>query len=207
MRALRYLINRLISLRLKGWLVALAPAVLLAWLMTGDLDVSNPDQSSSQVQLPSGEQYEGFGRDIHSRVYNDSGELEYTIGAEAQRLYTDEVTELDYPMIRMFQQGQERWNISAVSGRIRASSGGDIQELELRDSVQVRHQMGADDAIQVQTAWLIVEPQAERLYTDAQVLINGNRIEQRSMGLRANFSLDSLEFLSDVEGRFTDISP
>ncbi|HBX38463.1 MAG TPA: hypothetical protein DEG76_14760 [Pseudohongiella sp.] len=67
--------------------------------------------------------------------------------------------------------------------------------------------MGADDAIQVQTAWLIVEPQAERLYTDAQVLINGNRIEQRSVGLRANFSLDSLEFLSDVEGRFTDISP
>lgn len=186
----------------KGWLLALAPAVIVAWLMTDRLGAPAPDAPDELLLIPVGERYEGFGRGIRSAIYGEDGLLAYSLSAEAQRLYPDQLTELDAPLIRMYEENQERWNISAISGRIQASSGGDIRQIDLNEAVQVRHQLTEDDTVNLTTDWLIVQPEQSRLYTDAVVNVSGLRIEQTAVGLTADFSLDSLEFLSDVQGRF-----
>tara|TARA_R110002072_G_scaffold11196_2_gene50898 strand:- start:56646 stop:57269 length:624 start_codon:yes stop_codon:yes gene_type:complete len=186
----------------KGWLLALAPAVIVAWLMTDRLGAPAPDVPDERLLIPAGERYEGFGRGIRSAIYGEDGLLAYSLSAEAQRLYPDQLTELDAPLIRMYEENQERWNISAISGRIQASSGGDIRQIDLNEAVQVRHQLTEDDSVNLTTDWLIVQPEQSRLYTDAVVNVSGLRIEQTAVGLTADFSLDSLEFLSDVQGRF-----
>lgn len=186
----------------KGWLLALAPAVIVAWLMTDRLGAPAPDTPDAQLLIPVGERYEGFGREIRSAIYGEDGLLAYSLSAEAQRLYPDQLTELDAPLIRMYEDNQERWNISAVSGRIQASSGGDIRQIDLNEAVQVRHRLTENDTVNLTTDWLIIQPEQNRLFTDADVNVRGLRIEQSAAGMTADFSLDSLEFLSDVQGRF-----
>jgi LPS export ABC transporter protein LptC len=198
--------SRVSALPARGWLLTLVPAIIIAWLMTGQLDNPSEQAQPSLTQLPPGARYEGFGTGIRSRVFDQTGNLLYTIQAEAQRLFPAQLTELDQPVVRMYEEDQQRWHISAVSGRIRASSGGDVQRMDLTDNVRIVHTPDLRESVQLDTEWLIIEPAARRLHTDAAVHVSGDRIEQRALGLKADFSLSSLEFVSNVEGRLNRIT-
>jgi LPS export ABC transporter protein LptC len=198
--------NRVSTLPARGWLLTLVPAIVIAWLITGRMDNAAVQSQSGPTQLPAGARYEGFGTGIRSRVFDESGNLLYTIGAAAQRLFPEQLTELDQPVVQMYVEDQQRWHISAVSGRIRASSGGDVQQLELSESVRIVHTPELRESVQLDTTWLTIEPDARRLFTDTALRVSGERIEQNAVGLRADFSLNSLEFVSNVEGRLTRIT-
>lgn len=199
--------TKLSSIRLRNWLLALAPAVIIAWVITGRLGVSTPDQPDTPLTIAGQTPYEAFGRGIRSSIYDTDGALTYVISAESQRMYPNQVSELDVPIIRMFETNQERWNISALSGRIRATSGGSIQQLELERGVQIRHELSGTDSVRLTTDWIVVDADSQRLHTDAAVNVSGSSITQQAVGMRADLSSDSLEFLSNVNGRFSNFSP
>lgn len=185
----------------RTWFLALVPAVAIAWLLTERLGVS-PEQPGSDSILPPEASYEAFGRGIRSVIYDEEGFIAYTLTAREQLTFPGQITELDTPLMQMFEANAERWNISAASGRIQASAGGDIQQLDLNDAVQLLHQPSPGQRIQLTTAWLVIEPPSQTMYTDARVRISGIGVEHTAQGLRADMGLSTLSFMSDIQGRY-----
>lgn len=183
------------------WLLALIPAILIAWLLTGRTGVSPLEEAAVSVLDPESA-YEGFGRGIRSVIYDDNGLMAYTLSASQQRLFPGQVTELTEPVMQMFDGSQERWNISAASGRIRATSGGDILELNLTDAVQILHRSEDNSNVRLTSSRLTVEPPTQTMFTEARVRVTGNGLEQTSQGMHADLSVDTITFLSDIQGRY-----
>lgn len=189
---------------LKVWLLALGPAVLIFWLLTRNAELG-PQSTDSNQSLPgSVAAYESFGDGISTRIYDQNGFLHYTLTADSQQSYANGITELDLPVITIFEQGLERWNISAVSGRIQpGASSQSIEQLDLDNAVQIRHELGAEDNIQLNTEWLVVRPEDRQLHTQADVQVQGNGIFQRATGMTANYAANQLDFLANVEGQIS----
>jgi LPS export ABC transporter protein LptC len=104
--------------------------------------------------------------------------------------------------MQMFDGRSELWNISAASGRIRTSTGGDILQLDLEDSVEVVHQPSADAEIRLTTSWLSIEPPTRTLYTTAPVQVNGSGIDLTAVGMFADLNVNLLNFNSSIQGRY-----
>ncbi|MEX0740175.1 MAG: LPS export ABC transporter periplasmic protein LptC [Pseudohongiella sp.] len=183
------------------WLLALIPAILIAWLLTERTGVSPIEDNEIDVLSPEAS-FDGFGRGIRSVIYDENGLMAYTLSASEQRLFPGQVTELTEPVMQMFEGSRERWNISAASGRIRATSGGDILELNLTDAVQILHRSEENSNVRLTSDRLTVEPPTQTMFTDARVTVTGNGLEQTSQGMRADLSADTITFLSDIQGRY-----
>jgi len=186
----------------KRWFLALGPAVLIMWLLSDSSDVSMPEQEDISELLPGQAVYEGFGRSIRSMVYDKNGYLAYTLNAAVQRQYPNQITDLELPHMQMFDGRSELWNISAASGRIRTSAGGDILQLDLEDAVEVVHQPSADAEIRLTTQWLSIDPPTRTLHTTAQVEVSGNGINQTAVGMFADLNLNQVNFNSSIQGRY-----
>jgi LPS export ABC transporter protein LptC len=183
------------------WLLALIPAIVIAWLLTARTGVAPVEDTIVSVVNPETD-YDGFGRGIRSVIYDETGLMAYTLSASEQRLFSGQVTELTEPVMQMFEGNLERWNISAASGRIRATSGGDIVELNLTDAVQILRRSEDNNNIRLTTDRLTVEPPTQTMFTDARVRVTGNGLEQTSRGMHADLSVDTITFLSDIQGRY-----
>ena len=186
----------------RRWFFALGPAALTIWLLIGQEETVTPATDSINQQLPLAAQYEGFGRGISSVIYAENGLQAYTLNASEQRQFPNQLTELDQPHLQMYDGLSERWNISAASGRIRASSGGEILQLDLQDDVQITHLVSRNSEIRLQTDWLNIEPPSQTLFTSALVHVVGSGIEQTSAGMSADLSANQLNFNSNIQGRY-----
>jgi LPS export ABC transporter protein LptC len=172
------------------------------WLLSGNDDISAPESEQSSPLLPGQEQYEGFGRGISSKIYDETGLLAYTLNATVQRQYPNQLTELDLPHIQMFDGRSELWNISAASGRIRTSSGGEILQLDLEQAVEVLHQPSTDSLIRLTTERITIEPPTQTLFTSAPVQVAGNGIDLTADGMFADLAINLLNFNSNIQGRY-----
>ena len=186
----------------RRWILALGPAALTIWLLTGSEESVSPEPDSTTGQLPLQAQYEGFGRGISSVIYAEDGMQAYTLNASEQRQFPDQLTELDLPQLQMFDGLSERWNISAASGRIQASSGGDILLLDLEDKVEVLHKPSADNLIRLTTRSMTIDPPTQTLFTSAPVVVVGNGINLTANGMFADLTSNLLNFNSDIQGRY-----
>jgi LPS export ABC transporter protein LptC len=193
-----------VQVRVPGrrWMLALGPAALTIWLLTGSEESVSPEPDSTTGQLPLQAQYEGFGRGISSVIFAEDGMQAYTLNASEQRQFPDQLTELDLPQLQMFDGLSERWNISAASGRIRTSMGGDILLLDLEDNVEVLHQPSVDNLIRLTTESITLEPPTRTLYTSAPVEVVGNGIHLIANGMFADLTTNLLNFNSDIQGRY-----
>ncbi|MDD9896583.1 MAG: LPS export ABC transporter periplasmic protein LptC, partial [Gammaproteobacteria bacterium] len=88
-------------------------------------DSVSQDEASPLITLD----YNAFSEGINTVLYDSNGVINYTLRAESQTNFNDDHTELERPFIRLFQDGESRWNIAANSGRISA----DLTEDELED--------------------------------------------------------------------------
>lgn len=186
----------------RRWFLALGPAALTIWLLTGQEENIISETASPVQQLPVQEQYEGFGRGISSVIYAKNGLQAYTLNASEQRQFPNQLTELDQPQLQMFDGLSERWNISAASGKIRASTGGDILLLDLEDNVEVLHQPSADNLIRLTTSSMTIEPPTQTLFTSSPVEVVGNGIHLTANGMFADLTSNLLNFNSEIQGRY-----
>lgn len=186
----------------RRWFFALVPAALTIWLLIGQDTGVTPASDNQTRQLPLQSQYEGFGRGISSVIYAEDGLQAYTLNASEQRQFPNQLTELDLPQLQMFDGLSERWNISATSGRIRASSSGDILLLDLEENVEVLHQPSVNNLIRLTTQSLTIEPPTQTLFTSAPVEVVSNGINLTANGLFADLTSNLLNFNSDIQGRY-----
>ena len=140
---------------------AIAIAIFIA-ISTYDNASQNSAVSANLKALD----YNAYAERINTVLYNSNGVINYTLRAESQIHFIDDHTELEKPFIRLFQQGESRWNIIANSGRILADLSEDDLEnrmIELIGDVEVFSLDEFGNRIVMSTDFLEVDPQNETL--------------------------------------------
>jgi lipopolysaccharide export system protein LptC len=149
--------------------------------------------------------YNAYSEGINTVLYNPAGDINYTLRAESQTHYNDDHTELEKPFIRLFQEGQSRWNIVANSGRISADLTEDEIEnrtIELSGNVEVFSLDEFGNRTVMSTEFLELDPQNETLETDQAVTLVTSTLQQSSIGMFANLKIDEIVFHRDIRGYY-----
>ena len=162
---------------------------------------TNPDSPSATVNLD----FNAYSEGINTILYDVDGKINYTLQAQRQVHYNDDTTELQNPFIRLFQDGDSRWNIVADSGKISSSktaSNTRVDRIELLGDVQVYSLDDFGNRTLISTEFLTLNPESEILETDLAVSVVTKALEQSSIGMLANLKTDEITFLREIKGRY-----
>ena len=57
--------------------------------------------------------FSAYSEGLNTILYDSQGNINYTLQAKRQVHYNNDSTELEKPFIRLYQDGDSRWNIAA----------------------------------------------------------------------------------------------
>ena len=154
---------------------------------------------------------EAYSEGINSILYDQSGEISYTLRADSQVHYKDGNTRVERPLIRLFQDEVPRWNIVANQGEVVASITNSSLELEkknlkLSGNVEL---LGLDkfgNRVFITTELLEIDPVSETLRTDHPVEYESTNIKHSSIGMFANLQDEEIIFDKNVRGFYEKIT-
>ncbi len=160
---------------------------------------SSATQDSNKAALD----FNAYSVGINTVIYDVNGEINYTIQADRQVQYNDDSTELDKPFVRLFQNGESRWNLLADTGVISSESMANSKEMrsiELSGNVEVYSLDDFGNRTVMTTQKLMLNPQLETLMTDQPVRVETSSIRQSAVGMDADLNSDEIVFHRDVRG-------
>jgi len=160
---------------------------------------SSATQDSNKAALD----FNAYSVGINTVIYDVNGEINYTIQADRQVQYNDDSTELDKPFVRLFQNGESRWNLLADTGVISPESMANSKEMrsiELSGNVEVYSLDDFGNRTVMTTQKLMLNPQLETLMTDQPVRVETSSIRQSAVGMDADLNSDEIVFHRDVRG-------
>ncbi|HAG71925.1 MAG TPA: LPS export ABC transporter periplasmic protein LptC [Gammaproteobacteria bacterium] len=160
---------------------------------------SSATQDSNKAALD----FNAYSVGINTVIYDVNGEINYTIQADRQVQYNDDSTELDKPFVRLFQNGESRWNLLANTGVISPESMANSKEMrsiELSGNVEVYSLDDFGNRTVMTTQKLMLNPQLETLMTDQPVRVETSSIRQSAVGMDADLNSDEIVFHRDVRG-------
>ena len=178
----------------------IAIAIFIA-ISTYDNASQNPEVSANLKVLD----YNAYSEKINTVLYDSNGVINYTLRAESQTHFIDDSTELEKPFIRLFQEGESRWNIVANSGRILADLNEDNLEnrmIELTGDVEVFSLDEFGNRTIMSTDFLEIDPQNETLQTNRPVTLVTSNLQQSSIGMFADLKIDEFVFHRDIRGHY-----
>ncbi len=183
----------------------IVPGIIAVTLFVGinsfDTLGNDPDTEEQGPSL----NFNAYSEGINTILYDAEGNIDYTLQAQRQVHYNDDTTELEQPFIRLFQDGDSRWNIVAKSGRISSAETGTdtaADKIELRGDVQVYSLDDLGNRTLMSTEFLTLNPESEILETDQAVSVVTESLEQSSIGMIANLRLEEIIFLTAIKGRY-----
>ena len=186
-------------------MILLIPGVIAIGIFiaisTYDNASQNPEVSSNLKVLD----YNVYSEKINTVLYDSNGVINYTLRAESQTHFIDDSTELEKPFIRLFQEGESRWNIVANSGRILADLNEDNLEnrmIELTGDVEVFSLDEFGNRTIMSTDFLEIDPQNETLQTNRPVTLVTSNLQQSSIGMFADLKIDEFVFHRDIRGHY-----
>lgn len=193
---------RRISIFLTAGVIAIAIYVGVSSIQI--LSEPDPDETTL-MQL----NYDAYAVGINTVLYDASGNINYTLQAERQVHFDDDSMELDKPYIRLFENGNSRWNIVANSGWVtpllnyQAGVGtATIQTIELSGAIEVYSLDEMGNRMQMLTDSLTVNPHDKTIETDQPVTVVSNSFEISSTGMHADLNQDSLVLKREVQGTY-----
>jgi len=160
---------------------------------------SSATQDSNKAALD----FNAYSVGINTVIYDVNGEINYTIQADRQVQYNDDSTELDKPFVRLFQNGESRWNLLADTGVISPESmakSKEMRSIELSGNVEVYSLDDFGNRTVMTTQKLMLNPQLETLMTDQPVRVETSSIRQSAVGMDADLNSDEIVFHRDVRG-------
>lgn len=160
---------------------------------------SSTTQDSNKAALD----FNAYSVGINTVIYDVNGEINYTIQADRQVQYNDDSTELDKPFVRLFQNGESRWNLLADTGVISPESmvnSKEMRSIELSGNVEVYSLDDFGNRTVMTTQKLMLNPQLETLMTDQPVRVETSSIRQSAVGMDADLNSDEIVFHRDVRG-------
>lgn len=160
---------------------------------------SSTEESGSAKALD----FNAYSVGINTVIYDVNGEINYTLQANRQVQYNDDSTEFDKPFVRLFQEGESRWNLVADTGVISSASmpgDKDMRTIELSGNVEVYSLDGFGNRTVMTTQKLMLNPQSETLKTDQPVVVETSSIRQSAVGMDADLNSDEITFHRDIRG-------
>ena len=152
--------------------------------------------------------FNGYSEGITTTVFNSLGEINYTLQAQRQVLLLDDSSELDHPIINLYQSGLPSWQLTANSGKIEGKESGDNSNtIYLSGEVEVLSQDSQGQDMQLLTEYLHVNPQAETLDTDTQVQLIIPNLTQTAIGMFADLGQEVFNFHRQTRGSYVTQTP
>lgn len=180
----------------------LIPAVIAIALFLGLASTNTPPESDLQITRLN---YDAYSEGINSVLYDETGNISYTLQASRQVHFNNDVTELEAPFIRLFQEGNSSWSIVANSGRISASSfgpDGARQLIDLIGNVEVHNLDEFGNRLVITTEFLSLDLSSNSLETEAAVKVVTDNIEQTSIGMYADLNQETILLKRDIRGNY-----
>ena len=183
----------------------IVPGIIAIALFVG---INSFDTLSNEVDAPvtnSSLDFNAYSEGINTILYDSQGNINYTLQAERQVHYNDDSTELEKPFIRLYQDGDSRWNIVANSGRISAAkttADGTLEKIELLGDVKVYSLDKFGNKILMSSEFLTLNPESEILETDQPVSVVTSALQLSSIGMIAKLRTDEITFLREIRGRY-----
>lgn len=146
---------------------------------------ASPEQDTASLD------FDAYSEGISSVLYDEFGNISYTLQAVRQTHYIDDSTVFDEPLISLFQEGSSRWDIVADSGNISATSGtapNAEQIINLVGQVEVHSRDEFGNTMLITTDYLTLNPQLESLETEDNVKMVTENLEQTSIGMFADLN-------------------
>lgn len=150
-------------------------------------------------------EFSAYSEGINTIIYDSQGNINYTLQAKRQVHYNNDSTELEKPFIRLYQDGDSRWNIEANLGRIftaETTNDGVLEKIELLGDVQVYSLDKFGNKTLMSTEFLTLNPKSEILETDQPVSVVTSAFQLSSMGIIAKLRTDEITFLREIRGRY-----
>ena len=183
----------------------IVPGVIAIALFVG---INTFDTLRNETDAPvtsSSPDFSAYSEGINTILYDSQGNINYTLQAERQVHYNDDSTELEKPFIRLYQDGDSRWNIVANSGRISAAkttADGTLEKIELLGDVQVYSLDKFGNKIMMSSEFLTLNPESEILETDQPVSVVTSALQLSSIGMIAKLRTDEITFLREIRGQY-----
>ena len=182
----------------------IVPGIIAISLFIGLNSFNSMNNETDTLTTGSSLNFNAYSEGINTILYDAEGNINYTLQAEHQVHYNDDSTQLEKPFIRLFQDGDSRWNIVANSGRIFATetpADGALQKIEIRGDVQVYSLDEFDNRTLMSTEFLTLNPDTEVLETDQPVSFVTPALQQSSIGILADLKTDEITFLREIRGQ------
>ena len=183
----------------------IVPGIIAIALFVGINSFDKLSNEAETLTTSSSLNFNAYSEGINTILYDAEGNIDYTLQAERQIHYNDDTTELEKPFIRLFQDGDSRWNIVANSGRIfiaETAADGALDRIELQGNVQVYSLDEFGNRVLMSTEFLTLSPDSEILETDHAVSVVTSTLQQSSIGMIANLRNDEITFLREIRGRY-----
>jgi LPS export ABC transporter protein LptC len=180
----------------------LIPAVIAIALFLGFESTSTRDESDLEITRLN---YDAYSEGINSVLYDESGNISYTLQASRQVHFSNDVTEIESPSIRLFQEGKSPWKLIANSGRISASSAGPDgarQLIDLIGNVEVHNLDEFGNNLVISTEFLSIDLDSNSLETEEAVKVVTDNTEQTSIGMYADLNQKTILLIKDIRGNY-----
>lgn len=187
----------------------LVPGLVAVGLFYGLQQVERSAQPEGRTGPALAPDLEAIAEQVTTVRFAADGQLDYILEARRQLLHRNDLTLLEAPEIRKFQDGEARWHITADSGRIppAQTAGQEIERIELRGNVSLRLTDAGGRSTHLTTQRLDVDPQGETLDTDFPVAMTADGLQQNADGLFADLATEVLTFKRNVRGRYSPTTP
>ena len=181
----------------------IVPGIIAIALFVG---INSFNTLSNEADAPNTSlDFNAYSEGINTTLYDAQGNINYTLKAERQVHYNDDSTELEKPFIRLYQDGDSRWNIVANSGRIPAAgttADEALERIELLGNVRVYSLDESGNTTMMSTEFLTLNTESAILETDQPVSIVTSALQQSSIGMIAKLRIDEINFLREIRGRY-----
>lgn len=181
-------------------LIAISLFVGLSYYESAD-DQSDSENNTAKLD------FDAYSEGINSVLFDESGNIEYTLTARRQTHFNNDVTEFEEPLLRLYREDSSSWNIVANSGKIsdkttsnELPSAQTTQIINLTGDVEVRSLDDLGNRTLITTDSLLVDPNEETLQTEETVQMFTENLEQSATGMFADMSTDEITLKQDIHG-------
>lgn len=181
------------SLRLWILLLALAASATLSFMLNRRTSLSENSQNAEQNKTPA----EFIIHNFQGLTYDKNGVLQYEMLAKTLTQRSNDLTELEKPIITTREQGAEVWRISADSGNIHKPQ----QLITLQYNVLLTQAQTSNPAA-LSTEHLQIFTERDLVTTDHQVQITQASGKIQSTGMTGKIHSREVILERDVSGHY-----
>lgn len=173
--------------------------LLIAVLISGWLLLETGVNSTDKTTPSSPHHLTAFAKEVTALRFDENGKLVSELYVAKLKHFSDDSSELEQPILKIYSDDHEPWEIKADQGH--ATEG--IRVIELWDNVRLhQNHNGNHQEITIITTRAKVFPEQNYAETDQPVDFVQPGVTIKSIGVKAHFKQGQVELLSNAQGQY-----